>query len=237
MNCALGRIRNALSLNPRRACLAMLLLGCLPNAKPSTIISVGGVFQGYTGVGGLSEGWSIASPVQNVTVSALLASGGGNPSTGTAFLTTSIGPGTTVAQEIAQTNISVCAGCQQDVVLFSGLDLAAGTYWLTLGQPAPPASFLSWTASNPASITTGPGTSYLGYEALQPFYGPFPPSGTFLYPSPVANAFAYDFAVISVPLSPPAGTPEPAGVWICGLGLAVVFASKWGRSKAGAFPE
>jgi hypothetical protein len=199
--------------------ICAFLLAPLGEAHASTILAVNGSFLGGTGAAGLSEGWSTNAALENVDISAVLKNGNSLPSAGVAYLTTSIGPGTTLADVIAKTNVDLnCYFCQEDVTLFQGLSLAPGTYWLTFGTPAPPASFLIWDNAMPATLITGPGITYLGYEALLPFYSPFPPSGTFYFPSPIVSFSAYGMSVTGTPV------PEPAQRWLCGLALVSLLA-------------
>lgn len=207
-------------------CCGLLLAGCFTTASPNTIISVSGADSTASSAAGLSEGWSTSGALGDVTISALLSNGNGLPSTGIAYLTTALGPGTTTTQEIAQTDVTLCGSCVEDVVLFSGLNLAAGDYWITFGAPPPPASFLDWV-TGPASqevTTTAPGISYLGLEELEPSDAAFPPGGSFAFPDPLTNGIAYDFTVTATPV------PEPATVWIFGLSFAGVIALKRRRT-------
>jgi hypothetical protein len=205
-----------------RACMSMLLLGFLNNAKSSTIISITGGTDQSSQAAGLSQGWFTVTPLQDVTVSALLSNGDVLPAPGTAFLTTSIGPGTTTAQEIARADVFLCGNCQQNVTLFNDLDLAAGPYWLTFGAPASPVSFLNWLTQPVANlnITTGPGVEYFGFQALQPSDALFPPGGTLTFPTPLTNGIAYDFSVTTSPV------PEPGTLGIVALAFAALFAVK-----------
>jgi hypothetical protein len=194
--------------------LAFTLLACSRPARSGVIVSVGGSTIGYTGAAGISAGWSMSAAQTNVTISAHLGNGNSLPSTGIAYLTNSIGPGTTLANEISQANVLLaCTFCDQDVVLFSGLDLPAGNYWITFGAPAPPISYLNWAASNPASVAAGPGSSYTGFAYLVDGYGPFPPGSSFIFPAQLSR-FAYQFSVTSA-----TSIPEPATLSLVGVAL------------------
>lgn len=209
-------------LSVSRACISVLLLGFLNNAKSSTIISITGGTDQSSQAAGLSEGWSTLTPLQDVTILALLSNGDVVPASGTAFLTTSIGPGTTSAQAIAQADVFLCGSCQQNVTLFNDLDLAAGPYWLTFGAPASSVSFLNWLTQpvDSLSITNGPGIEYLGFQALQPSDALFPPGGALTFPAPLTNGIAYDFSVTTSPV------PEPGSLGIATLAFAALFAVK-----------
>ena len=193
--------------------LAFTLLACSGTAISGVIVSVGGPVFGYTGAAGISAGWSM-SAAQTVTISAHLGNGNSLPSAGIAYLTNSIGPGTTLANEISEANVLLtCTFCDQDVVLFSGLNLPAGNYWITFGAPAPPTSYLNWAASNPASVAAGSGSSYTGFAYLVDGYGTFPPGSSFIFPAQLSQ-FAYQFSVTSA-----ASIPEPATLSLVGITL------------------
>jgi hypothetical protein len=203
-----------------RAVIITLAISGLNIAGASTIVSVSGPDSAGSDAAGLSEGWSTSVALQDVMISALLANGNGLASVGVAYLTTSIGPGTPAADEIAQSDVILCAGCMQDVVLFSGLNLAPGTYWLTFGAPAPPASFLNWVTGPPSEqvVSTSPETTYLGFEVLSPDSSSFAPDGTSFFGAPLTNGIAYDFSVTGT------AVPEPEGPWLAAAAMIAILA-------------
>src|SRR5215831_21113574 len=97
--------------------------------------------------------WEQDIHVSNATITADLSTFIGIPADATAFLTTAIGPGTTVANEIAHVTVPLPAanlGVLNTVTLFSGLDLAPAHYYLTLTSAAgvwQTSDFVSWTRS------------------------------------------------------------------------------------------
>jgi hypothetical protein len=73
--------------------------------------------------------WSSSAGYNDVSILIRLSDGSG---TGFAYLTTAIGPGTTNASEIAQTNFAYSTPSYPDsawIPLFSGINLAPGTYY------------------------------------------------------------------------------------------------------------
>jgi hypothetical protein len=210
-------------------CVFYLTLASLFAFRPAfadNVVTVGGTVFGYTGAAGISVGWTDFSQEQDVTISALLGNGNGpgTTSTGTAFLTTSIGPGTTIADVVAEASVAVSCGgfCSQDVVLFSGLNLAPGSYWLTFATPVPPATYLNWAAGNPVTATTGSSTIYDGFAYLTGVYDSFPPASPLEF-LPEPPPFGYEFSVVT--------TPEPAYFAVVGLSIACLLVLLRPRSR------
>jgi hypothetical protein len=73
--------------------------------------------------------------------------------TGTVFLMSMIGPGATTANQIAAGNYSVNSADSADVILFSGLELAPGTYYLVLAGPTTSNAFWRQTLAPPTIVT------------------------------------------------------------------------------------
>ncbi len=74
----------------------------------------------------LTVGWTLTSAAPNVTITADI----GGTSVVTAYLTDRVGTGTTASNEITHTN--VVGSASQPTTIFTGLNLAAGNYYLTL---------------------------------------------------------------------------------------------------------
>jgi hypothetical protein len=158
--------------------------------------SVGAVNGGI----GLEASWTSSVPYTNVSISANLSSGSSTaPGTDTFFLTTQLGPGTTTANEIARITLTVPAGPQSVLPIFSGLTLAAGNYFLVLGGPFTPAIF--WSTSDSPTITTGAGVTFHGTGVASPKCGvcPYVPATTF----DTSSQFHYLFDVSGT------AVPEP----------------------------
>jgi hypothetical protein len=98
-----------------------------------TIVSVSGPLVGgfYPLSNSLvaASSWTSARTYSDVDIAALLTGGG----QGVAYLMTQIGPGTTIASEIARNSFSFPSSIAP-VSLFSGLTLPAGTYYLVLAS-------------------------------------------------------------------------------------------------------
>jgi hypothetical protein len=84
--------------------------------------------------------WTTVVPFTNVTISASFGSSSFTlPGNGTVYLTDKIGPGTTTADEIARvslTNVPLATFATLPTVLFTGLTLTAGTYYLVEASDA-----------------------------------------------------------------------------------------------------
>jgi hypothetical protein len=129
--------------------------------------------------------WNQAIGYDGVSIS-FQGTGISSTATGTAYLMTSMGPGTTIADQVATTAFSELPGESSTISLFSGLDLPAGSYYLMI--LADPSSQLEWDAANypDANTTLGQGVSLTFPAAdgkilagLTP-YAPYPPATDFL---------------------------------------------------------
>jgi hypothetical protein len=132
-------------------------------ALPDTIISVSSTNDsGWVVIyasQGYRVGWTQADAYGGVSVSAKLAAGGADQ-TGRAYLTTQIGPGTSVANEIASTNFSFPPQ-STNLTLFSGLQLPAGTYYLSIIGDSPTVGS-QWEIGYATNADTGTGVTSLG---------------------------------------------------------------------------
>jgi hypothetical protein len=117
----------------------------------------GGCLVIYNGQG-FRVGWTQADTFDTVRISATLETQYAGI-TGQAYLTTQIGPGTTVANEIASTNFTFPLQ-QTDFVLFEGLHLPAGSYYLSIIGDSALGS--CWEDPPQAIVTTGASVSCLG---------------------------------------------------------------------------
>jgi hypothetical protein len=132
-------------------------------ALPDTIISVSsttdfGWVVIYAGQG-YRVGWTQADTYSDVSVSAKLAAGGADQ-TGRAYLTTQIGLGTSVANEIASTNFSFPPQ-STNLTLFSGLQLSGGSYYLSIIGDSPTVGS-QWEIGYATNADTGTGVTPLG---------------------------------------------------------------------------
>ncbi|MGA2255528.1 MAG: hypothetical protein ABSG53_12765, partial [Thermoguttaceae bacterium] len=114
------------------ALLVVVLFFVLPvPLRAAIIISTDG--QGNAGYGLLDEyvraaGWSQTSTYSGVTITAEIDPGIGSGTSGTAYLMTQIGPGTTSAEQIATASFSATGSAFSPALntLFTGLTLGPG---------------------------------------------------------------------------------------------------------------
>jgi hypothetical protein len=163
----------------------------------------------------VASGWSETAAYNNVTITALI-NGGGETITGTAYLMTQIGPGTTVADQVATANFSATSGGYPpaSVTLFNGLTLQPGDYYLVLSDFGESGG--GWEiAQFVATTTTAPGVSILNY------YDTFPNSQNTAFPpdsqfspltSPYQNQLEYSVTGTLV-------VPEPSVIALFLLSL------------------
>jgi hypothetical protein len=155
--------------------------------------------------------------IQGVNIS-FTEYGVSSTATGTAYLTTSMGIGTTIADQIGATRFSVPTGPSSPIPLFSGLTLPANLYYLMIF--ADPGSEIAWDATSPSTATTtlGAGVSLnpsflydgLDLAALGGSYAPYPPA--------TDGVGFQDNLLMNV-----TSTPEPASMSLLGIiVLAVV---------------
>jgi len=184
------------------------LLLIVPVASAATIVSEGSSSQGvFSGI--FAWGWNQSGSWSNVAVSAELASNT-TGSTVTAFLTTQIGPGTTVANQIATQVVGVNSGVG-NYGLFSGLSLGSGSYFITLLF----SSSLTGPLGGGTVIgpTVGPGVTYLGLSTLGA--AAYAPAG-----AASSSSIALRFNVTGDQAA--AGVPEPASIGLLATGIALI---------------
>ncbi len=83
----------------------------------------------------LMASWTSSVAFDNVSIFAELGADNSSASL-TAFLTNAVGPGTTAANQIASVTLTPPFLDSPGVLLFSGLNLGPGTYYLVLTGPA-----------------------------------------------------------------------------------------------------
>ncbi len=168
-------------------------------AGAATIVSFDGLATA-THLGGvdISNGravhWLSTLPFEDVSITADLYAVPGRTGEATAYLTTRLGPGTTVADEVARATVALTAfdAADHTVALFSGLSLAAGEYFLVV---TPGATNGLWEASAPNDFTG------------RFFPHPNPPNGTISVP----GFPAFQFVALSSAPAPadPFGPARP----------------------------
>lgn len=123
----------------------------------------------------LYSSWFTPSDFQNVSISADVVG------SGTAYLTTAVGPGAIPSDLVATSSFS--NSTLGDATLFTGLSLSNGTYYLVLTGPpvGPDGQTPDWAVSYSPSIATAAGV-ILGIDArsnLLAFDPSFPPDSPF----------------------------------------------------------
>ena len=182
--------------------------------------------------------FTLGSSLTNVSVAAgLVTTTAGR--TGTAFLTTQVGPGTTPANQLASTafNFAVVPTLSTPtslVNLFSGLTLGPGTYFVV---------FSSANTVNDTGISVGTGVTYatapgasVGNEQfsaganINPAY---PPASTFVNATTGNRVFRVDGTQqVTAPI------PEPTTMLLLGTGIAgAALKARRRRRKAGCHSE
>jgi hypothetical protein len=145
------------------ALVATLMAGGVAPSHASTVIAeVSGIPIGAAGVSpGNAISFTTTSVFTDVTISALLYSSSGDPGTGSApvYLTDSIGDGTTTANEIAKatlTDLPALFSTSTPEVVFTGLTLPAGTYYVIEASDTGSAVGADWGEPESPVETTGP---------------------------------------------------------------------------------
>lgn len=181
----------------------------------------------------IATSWTQTGNYTNVAISAVLGFGTGN-STVTAYLTTALGTGTALAQEIAHT-VSFVPTTNNTTGTLTPLfvlpTLGPGTYYLTLSGSA----FTGWLLADHAlgTVTTDSGaTRNADYGAGSP--GPYPPGTAFFLPGDFGGKLEY-----SVTGDPLTTVPEPGTNLLVGVGLLFLYRN-WStrcRSKSSRLPH
>jgi len=123
--------------------------------------------------------WQQTRPYDVVDISIPLASSGMSSSIGNAYLMTSMGPETTVADEVAHTTFTAYPGSPVVTKLFSNVTLApAAAYFLMIF--ANPGNSIDWAATNSPAVALGQGVflnqQTSGSIVLTLSIAPYPPA-------------------------------------------------------------
>ncbi len=155
----------------------------------TTIISVtgpeavGGAIGLISGFGYVETSWSQTATYSNVSMSVLFAQLG-NIMTGTAYLTTAIGPGTTPADQIAAGNFTVPDNPSVWQTVLTVPTLGPGTYYLVIVPTGRPAGAGAtgvgnwWTTLSP-TIASDSGVTFLGGSSVYGGIAPYGPASDF----------------------------------------------------------
>ncbi len=185
--------------------MKVLLIGlaCFgATAYADTAVSVAGADAGGTAIAGLGAGFNLSQAYANANISAHLVNGGGPGyvSQGTAYLMSSIGPGTTTTQQVNSVDFSLPPEYDGVFTLFSGLSLPAGAYWIVFSTPQSPFSYANWIISYPATVNTAGGAGYLGVVDAPGGLAAYPPASAFTDLG--IPGYDYQFAVTGNPPGP-----------------------------------
>ena len=181
----------------------------------------------------LTAAWSQSDTFSDVSIAAKLDGANGTVS-GTAYLTTRIGPGTTTADEIARHDYSISSPVFQPELetLFSGLTLRPGTYYLVLSGSAT-ALGGGWEVTSQIFPTMAPGVevAYRDGNSYYPFAA-YPPATQF--PAETASDFSDQYLQFSVSVVPEPGTAALAflGTVLLGISLRRNVRRKFSRAAA-----
>ncbi len=126
------------------------------------------------------EAWSQPATYSNVSITMPLMDGSlDGPIAGvegTVYLMNQIGPGTTSANEVAPpVTISGLTGTFAPRMLFSGLTLPPGTYYVVLSSTNSDNLSMSAAGTGASTVTVGTGVSSLGTGA-ESIAAPYPPA-------------------------------------------------------------
>jgi hypothetical protein len=165
--------------------------------------------------------WMQSDAFSNVSIAVEIDPGGSltisHSFSGTAYLTTDLGPGTTSADEIADTSFSVTGTAFNPTLetLFDGLTLGPGTYYLVLvgSSGSGIGGVCGWEVDMVSSpVTTGPGITIVDKHGYSPIVG-YPPANTFS--TPYLYSLQYSVTGDEVP------EPSTAVLWSAGLAVFV----------------
>lgn len=184
------------------ALVTLLLPIFIQISRGDTVVSSAGNFDGwivlYSGEA-FAVSWTQSTELTNVSISAELSGLGSATETGRAFLTTALGLGTTMADQVAFQAFTF-PSTESSITLFSGLDLPAGTYYLSVVGDSP--SYGSgWISSTAPTIQTGPGDAFANNYGFRSPTTPFLPSSDVWVDSPHSPNYA---------VTGTSAVPEPA---------------------------
>ena len=223
-----------------------LALGLADVARATPIVGISGPdnpfgFPGFSIGAPRATQWQSTLALEDVTVTADLSSAPGITGTATAFLTTKVGPGTTVADEIAHVTFSLpdFSAPSHTVTLFTGLDLAPANYYLMVTVSAGTSAI--WYTSDssqmeftpcPTSDIPCPFTIGAGNPAF-PNWQMFTVAPNAYAPASVWTPFTFGFGAMHFavdgtiaqdgpPTEPPVppSVPEPGTITLMLTGLA-----------------
>jgi hypothetical protein len=186
-----------------------------------------------------SQGWNQTESYDNVSISvALLSWTPGATFDITAYLTNAIGPSAPLLPlESMSLSGATADSDPQTFLLFTGLTLGPGTYFLTLSSTdntgGQPGALWPTECISGCPVALDSGVSLLSEDFVNQSFGledsAFPPDSTFMTSAQVLN--------LTVTNDVPASLPEPATfsaalVGMAGLALGMGFRRRRGRSRS-----
>lgn len=162
----------------------------------------------------LAMGFHLSSAQNNVLIEAAVDSVQPQPNT-VFYLMNKIGAGTTVANELGALSIALpSTGTLPFVTLFSGLNLAAGDYYVVAGLPAWTQTTQSRLGYSSTAPTVAAGVTYLGNFATAAVNAPYLPSSNFISVTENLTIRVSTADAVSA-------TPEPSTGLLLGCALTV----------------
>jgi hypothetical protein len=217
-----------------RFVLTLSILSMLPTAGAATIVasSPGGSVTAFSPQIGqravLGFSWTQTSAFDFVSIQAVVGEIA-ETGMGTVYLMRSVGPGTTVADEIASATIdfpSAPGGNPPgDTVLFNGLSIGPGTYYLVMLTPfSNSASGAYWFAGS--GLTEGTGSTFNGsLTSIAGIIDPYAPATNLAQLGVTTNLL---FSVTGREST--TATPEPSSAVLLFAGAALIGLRKFRSS-------
>lgn len=155
----------ALAVPMRSAALLLVLLGTTSLFAQPSILTIGGEIWWGVDVQGRAVGFKLTHPHHHVKIAARLGNGGGHAYV-VAYLMQSIGPDTSLRDQVAERAFELPYPFTGWFDVFNGLELEPGEYWLVIARsPEHAHSSVNWIASNPMALRTSCDTEYLGTKS------------------------------------------------------------------------
>ena len=136
-----------------------------------TVLAIGGGERTWpVAINGQAVGFAMNQKRTGIQISARLGNGGGRAYVD-AYLMTAIGPDATEEDEVAHTSFDLIYPHDGWVVLFDGLELDKGQYWLIIAKPRERShSSLNWFVAEPRELDMTCGVIYSGTRSYT-FFG------------------------------------------------------------------
>lgn len=176
-------------------------------ACAGVILSVGGSTSAFFNLGpsqALASSLTTTNSYSDVSFFASLFNAGTGSASGTAFLTTSLGPGATTANLVDSAPFTIAPGAS-DIELLVEQSLSPGTYYLVLAGISASGDF-GWLFTPFPALVAGPGVTegqrYYAdpaFNSSTKFNTSFPPGSTFLNLDSPSDRLLLDVIAADVP--------------------------------------